>query len=806
MTVGIVLSGGGSQGNFEVGALRYLYNQGIRPDVICGTSVGAINGLALAQGEGGLEQLEKIWLSLMQKTDMYKDEDWLATVDPLLRDLFTGALSDGGGSPSISGEDTIGLLGGGAILLSLPMIILEVIGAKVKLDKLANDLNTIMSTQAVFNLSPIYTTMRNTLLPSWLTLDPPSRKALSIAMNQDRTLEIFVRWNDRSIQHIRQSAPNGAFGNWEPLGAPQRHFTSGFGIGQNQDGTLQIIIRGDDKSFYNYSEEHDDWTTFSDTNSRFASDPVIGQNQDGTLQVFGRGLDNALWIRSQVNPYGGYNPWVSLGGHDLTGNPAVGQNLDGRLELFIKGGDNVVYHLWQTTPNGSWSGWDGGLGAPDGAATSGLAVGRNFDGVLEIFVRGNDKALWHVSQTAANNGWAAWSSLGGTIISDPVVAQNQDGRLEVFAIGTNSQLFHTWQTSPGAGSPWSAWFSLGGICTRDPIVARTQDGRLQVFVKAVDHSVQFISQNVPNHGWGEWSQLGGSIWPGIKLRMATVSTNSGSLRYITESGMFSDIPGPSFPLEDGALASSSIPAIFPPTNLQGEWYIDGGVREVLPIQMAVVEGADKIFAIAAAKDGVDYNFGPTTMIKNGLRAAMGILPDKIMHKDTTPPRGWDSSVQIIQPTLSVHDSLTIEPGLISIAIAYGFMRANDVLGPYQDQTAVPMLRLSSDSITSLRKTIWKWEITAHTAHFPTSGSGTALGGPDFDGMLKAWITVRNYKTQLKKLLDERRSIGGALPPDAYTWPLNWERHFWMWQGFPFAPTPWDQVVLGNLTLPAAPPP
>ena len=39
--------------------------------------------------------------------------------------------------------------------------------------------------------------------------------------------------------------------------------------------------------------------------------------------------------------------------------------------------------------------------------------GRNADGRLEVFARGTDNALWHIWQTAPNNGWSGWASLGG---------------------------------------------------------------------------------------------------------------------------------------------------------------------------------------------------------------------------------------------------------------------------------------------------------------------------------------------------------------------------------------------------------
>jgi NTE family protein len=46
----IVLSGGESRGDFQVGALRYLHDNRIYPQVISATSVGSINGAKLAEG------------------------------------------------------------------------------------------------------------------------------------------------------------------------------------------------------------------------------------------------------------------------------------------------------------------------------------------------------------------------------------------------------------------------------------------------------------------------------------------------------------------------------------------------------------------------------------------------------------------------------------------------------------------------------------------------------------------------------------------------------------------------------------
>lgn len=40
----------------------------------------------------------------------------------------------------------------------------------------------------------------------------------------------------------------------------------------------------------------------------------------------------------------------------LEGNCAVGCNVDGRLEIFVRGSDNHLQHLSQDGPNGAWTG------------------------------------------------------------------------------------------------------------------------------------------------------------------------------------------------------------------------------------------------------------------------------------------------------------------------------------------------------------------------------------------------------------------------------------------------------------------
>lgn len=59
-----VLGGGGSRGALQVGALRALLEEGIVPDLLVGTSIGAANSVGLALwgvNLDGLSELERIW-------------------------------------------------------------------------------------------------------------------------------------------------------------------------------------------------------------------------------------------------------------------------------------------------------------------------------------------------------------------------------------------------------------------------------------------------------------------------------------------------------------------------------------------------------------------------------------------------------------------------------------------------------------------------------------------------------------------------------------------------------------------------
>jgi NTE family protein len=65
--IGLALGGGAARGWAHVGVIRALEQAGIHPEIVCGTSVGALVAAAYAAGE--LDRFEQ-WLLGMRLSDV----------------------------------------------------------------------------------------------------------------------------------------------------------------------------------------------------------------------------------------------------------------------------------------------------------------------------------------------------------------------------------------------------------------------------------------------------------------------------------------------------------------------------------------------------------------------------------------------------------------------------------------------------------------------------------------------------------------------------------------------------------------
>jgi hypothetical protein len=202
-------------------------------------------------------------------------------------------------------------------------------------------------------------------------------------------------------------------------------------------------------------------------------------------------------------------------------------------------------------------------------------------------------------------------------------------------------------------------------------------------------------------------------------------------------------------------------------------------------------------------------------------------------------------VWVITPRVSVHDLLTIDPGLIDIHIDYGYMCAADVLpafvapvvpvvidrgpgdtptgglkparpvpGPapipatapqasWVDAATDPRSALLADAITLCRYQCWDVEhdvfgAARGEAPFATQSGLLSVPSP---GSLD---DLRVLKTIVGLLVIARQNFGGAFPASEPMWADGWERHPWTPLDVPGAGrTPWDAFVSVAGNRPAA---
>jgi hypothetical protein len=148
---------------------------------------------------------------------------------------------------------------------------------------------------------------------------------------------------------------------------------------------------------------------------------AIARNEDLRLEAFAvEGVTGTAWQTFQTTPNGGWHTWLSRGrppGRMLDGfSMLVAANADGRLELFasaaVDDDHGDLWHVWQTAPNNGWSTWQS-FGSPGGGTTSGggdVAVGSSSNGALHVFVTASDQNMWHRWQTRPNGGWSEWTN------------------------------------------------------------------------------------------------------------------------------------------------------------------------------------------------------------------------------------------------------------------------------------------------------------------------------------------------------------------------------------------------------------
>ena len=263
--------------------------------------------------------------------------------------------------------------------------------------------------------------------------------------------------------------------------------------------------------------------------------------------------------------------------------------------------------------------------------------------------------------------------------------------------------------------------------------------------------------------------------PGLQLRLAVTALRAGVLRFVTEDGTIvesdartpapGDAAGP-VDLVDGAIASASVPMVFPPHPMADDDYVDGGVIEIVPVSAAAALGATRIIAVVAVplrlqRDERDYAAAPAGYI--GLRSMgmIGVAERQISNLNVHLPEG--TTLTTVDPVVDVVGLFEIEPGLLRINKDYGWLRAADLLAE-GDADIRADIADGTHAIVEARREAWRLEESLWAAGRIGEGDAGTLA------------LVREHKGQIRALVDRRKQLGFPVPDGCGDWWTGYEAH------------------------------
>jgi NTE family protein len=263
--------------------------------------------------------------------------------------------------------------------------------------------------------------------------------------------------------------------------------------------------------------------------------------------------------------------------------------------------------------------------------------------------------------------------------------------------------------------------------------------------------------------------------PGLQLRLAVTALRAGVLRYVTEDGTIveddartpatGESLGP-VNVVDGAIASASVPMLFPPHAMADDDYVDGGVIEIIPVRAAVELGATRIIAVVAVplvlpRDERDYASAPAGHIGLRAMAMIGIADRQQANLRTPLPEG--TTLTTVDPVVDVVGLFEVQPGLLRINKDYGWLRAADVMAQ-GDADLLADVAAGTHALTEARSEAWRLEEMLWRAGRDSSATAGTLS------------LVREQKERIRIIVEQRKQLGFPLPDGCAAWWGDYEMH------------------------------
>lgn len=232
--------------------------------------------------------------------------------------------------------------------------------------------------------------------------------------------------------------------------------------GSNQ---TEIYINGKGNAYRKYHVADELWNMISpDDWYYFGNDYVVGspaQVQYDTsfeaLKVFylSNGDSGLAAHYFQWHPEDGWSNLIEVPGPDLqpmTPSVIAWNGNDSRLDIFAvsRANSHLLHASWDSEA-AKWSDYEDLRGF---VTTPPVAVSRT-PGVIDVFARGGDAGLWHLSYNDGNGTWSSWTRISGDmkVQGQPDAISATSDSVDVFALREDGSMLH--KTFDSVSNSWT---------------------------------------------------------------------------------------------------------------------------------------------------------------------------------------------------------------------------------------------------------------------------------------------------------------------------------------------------------------
>ncbi len=257
---------------------------------------------------------------------------------------------------------------------------------------------------------------------------------------------------------------------------------------------------------------------------------ALWRSNDTHLDLFATGNDGAVWSNWWEGAHG-WQSWFLVNnavkmqpGATVT---ALWRSNDTHLDLFVTGNDGAVWSTWWEAAHG-WQPWflvNNAVKMQKGATVT--ALWRSNDTHLDLFVTGTDGAVWSTWWEAAH-GWQPWFLVNNAVkmqVGATVTAlwRSNDTHLDLFATGNDGAVWSNWWE---AAHGWQSWFLVNNAVKMKPgatvtALWRSNDTHLDLFSTGTD-GIVWSTWWEAAPGWQQWFPIWNPVWNNVKMEPGVV--------------------------------------------------------------------------------------------------------------------------------------------------------------------------------------------------------------------------------------------------------------------------------------------